>query len=163
MSVENDLKRSSLPMLIPLGEFAKGSGVKLSRPVYVAGSKLNCRIHLKSTTVSSTHALLVQTRHLTYVRDLCSRSHVYVNGLEVKEAVLQDGDVLAIGRFTFKYVGPKKEHGQEPPVGPATLQVSGAELPLPVDERAMVIGRRNTCDVPLLEESVSTTHAVIFS
>jgi pSer/pThr/pTyr-binding forkhead associated (FHA) protein len=163
MAVDTDVKRSSLPLLIPLGEYAKNPPIKLSRPVFVIGSKPNCRIHLKSTTVSSTHAMIVQTRHLTYIRDLCSRTHVYVNGLEVKEAVLQDGDQIAIGRFTFRYQGPKNQHGVEPPVGPAALEVSGAELPIPVEERSIVVGRRPTCDLPLLEESVSTAHAVIFA
>ena len=161
MAVETSVKRSSLPVLIPLGAHAKNPHIKLTRPVYVIGSKSNCRIKLVSSTVSSTHALLVQTRHITYLRDLCSRTHIFVNGQQVKEAILHDGDLIALGRFTFKYQGPKKDHGSEPIVGPAALEVAGAPLPVPIEERVTVIGRRQSCDIPLLEQSVSTVHAVI--
>ena len=163
MPVDPEPKRSSLPALIPQGTYAKHPPIKLSRPVYVLGSKDRCRIHLTSSTVSSAHALLVQTRHLTYICDLCSRSHVFVNGKQIKEAILTDGDLIAIGKFTFKYQGPKKAHGEEPLPGPAALEVAGAELPIPIDTLTMMIGRRQICDIPLLEEAVSTTHAVIFS
>ncbi|HEX3356463.1 MAG TPA: FHA domain-containing protein, partial [Tepidisphaeraceae bacterium] len=161
MSEETSDKRTSLPVLIPLGLHAKNQPIKLGRPVYVLGAKQHCRIHLVSSTVSNTHAVLVQTRHITYIRDLCSRTHIYVNGDEVKESVLKNGDLLTIGRFQFKYQGPIKDHGAEPAVPPGVLNVAGAETPVPLESRAIVIGRRPTCDVPLLEESVSTIHAVI--
>jgi pSer/pThr/pTyr-binding forkhead associated (FHA) protein len=161
MSEQNSDKRTSLPVLIPLGLHAKNQPIKLGRPVYVLGSKQQCRIHLVSSSVSNTHAVLVQTRHITYIRDLCSRTHVYVNGDEVTEAVLHDGDLLTIGRFQFKYQGPIKDHGAEPACLPAVMNVVGSDTPVPLENRAIVIGRRPTCDVPLLEESVSTIHAVI--
>src|SRR6185312_14211984 len=106
MSVDADPQRRSLPQLIPQGVHGRNAPVLLSRPVYIIGSRDRCRIRLQSTTVSSTHALLVQTRHLTYIRDLCSRSHTYVNGQQVKESILKDGDIIGIGKFTFKYQGP---------------------------------------------------------
>src|SRR5204862_437038 len=88
MSVETSVKRSSLPMLIPLGAHAKNPPIKLTRPVYVIGAKSSCRIQLVSSTVSQAHALLVQTRHGCYIRDLASRTQVFVNGKQVKEAAL---------------------------------------------------------------------------
>ncbi len=161
MSEQNSDKRTSLPVLLPLGLHAKNQPIKLGRPVYVLGSKQQCRIHLVSSSVSNTHAVLVQTRHITYIRDLCSRTHIFVNGDEVTEAVLRDGDLLTIGRFQFKYMGPIKDHGAEPACLPAVMNVVGSDTPVPLENRAIVIGRRPTCDVPLLEESVSTIHAVI--
>ena len=74
MAVDTDVKRSSLPLLIPLGEYAKNPPIKLGRPVFIMGSKPSCRIHLKSTTVSSTHAMLVQT----FTTFLPSGSCVYI-------------------------------------------------------------------------------------
>jgi hypothetical protein len=43
------------------------------------------------------------------------------------------------------------------------LEVAGAELPIPLESRVIVIGRRPTCGIPLLESSVSTAHAVLFT
>src|SRR5437773_1256306 len=97
---------SSGPALIPMGQHACKPPIALNRPVFLVGSRENARIHLQSTTVSKAHALLVQTRHLTYVRDLASREHTFVNDQPIREQVLHDGDILRIGRFTFSYRGP---------------------------------------------------------
>ena len=137
---DNPAKRSSLPVLIPQGAYAGSAPIKLGWPAFVLGSKDRCRIKLVSSTVSGTHALLVQTRHTTFIRDLCSRSHVFVNGKQVKEAELNDGDLIAIGKFTLKYQGPKNDHGAEPPPQPAALEVAGAELPIPIETRSILIG-----------------------
>src|SRR5438046_1832775 len=42
------------------------------------------------------------------------------------------------------------------------MVVDGADIPVPIDGKSMVIGRREICDIHLLEDSVSTTHAIIF-
>src|SRR2546421_4426324 len=93
-------------MLIPMGAHAGRSPIALSKPFYVIGSRRSARIHLLSSTVSKAHALLIQTRHATYLRDLASRTHTYVNGQPIPEVILQENDPIAIGRFTFEYPGP---------------------------------------------------------
>ncbi|HVT88950.1 MAG TPA: FHA domain-containing protein, partial [Tepidisphaeraceae bacterium] len=45
---------------------------------------------------------------------------------------------------------------------PAKLEISGADYPIVIDQRVILIGRRPSCDIHLLEDSVSTAHAVIF-
>src|SRR6185295_10197129 len=47
------------------------------------------------------------------------------------------------------------------PAAPAQLDVSEADFPVPIDQRVMLVGRRSASDIHLLEESVSTGHAVI--
>src|SRR5690606_8857066 len=44
----------------------------------------------------------------------------------------------------------------------AALDIVGVEIPLPFDGPTTVIGRRMGSDVRLTEESVSTSHAIIF-
>ncbi|HYE17094.1 MAG TPA: FHA domain-containing protein [Tepidisphaeraceae bacterium] len=71
--------------------------------------------------------------------------------------------MLKIGSFTFKYKdGPKKGPEERDAGHDADLVVDGADAPLAVAEKVMLIGRRPTCDVSLMEVSVSTAHAIIF-
>ncbi|WP_428936789.1 FHA domain-containing protein [Fontivita pretiosa] len=154
------------PALIPMGHHAGKPPIPLVRPVSVVGSRSSARIHLISSSVSKAHALLVRSDARTYIRDLASRTGVIVNGQQVREAILSDGDEIQIGKFTFKYAaGPGEDRplrAPAPPAPPARLDVAGAQFPVPIDQRVLLIGRRSTCDVHLLEDSVSTAHAVIF-
>lgn len=158
----NSNSASSGPALIPMGEYAHYGAIALKRPVMLIGSRSNAHIHLTSRSVSKAHALLVQTRSGTYIRDLMSREHLYVNGDQVREVVLNDGDLVKIGKFTFKYQSAKVRLKPEVDPGPGVIDVTGGEMPIPIEERVMLIGRRPGSDIALLEESVSTAHAVIF-
>jgi pSer/pThr/pTyr-binding forkhead associated (FHA) protein len=157
-------RKSSGPALLPVEHHQGKPPIALVRPIWVIGSRSNARLHLLSNTVSKAHALLVNSSGRFYIRDLASRSKVFINGEEIREADLTDGDVIKIGSFTFKYIAGPGERPTAPPVEPppAKLQVTGAEYPVPIDQRVMLIGRRPACDIHLLEESVSTAHAVIF-
>src|SRR5687767_3129106 len=120
------------PALVPMGHHQGKPGVPLSRPVTVIGSRSTARIHLISSTVSKAHALLVKSDGGMYIRDLASRAHVYVNGEQVREADLGDGDLIKIGSFTFKYVaGRIRRHGTGAPPAPARLDVTGGQFPIP--------------------------------
>ena len=101
MAVSSSVKSNSAssgPALIPMGEYAHYGAIALKRPVMLIGSRSNAHIHLTSRSVSKAHALLVQTRSGTYIRDLVSREHLYVNGDQVREVVLNDGDLVKIGK-----------------------------------------------------------------
>src|SRR5258708_2788821 len=153
------------PSLIPLGHHQGKPPIPLMRPVTLIGSRHNAHLHLLSRQISKAHALLISSDGRVYVRDLASRTHVYVNGQEVHEADLVDGDLLKLGSFTFKFqaaAGMKqKPRVDETPAG--QLEVEGADFPLQLDQRVMLIGRRPSCDISLVEDSASTAHAVIFS
>lgn len=135
------------------------------RPVTLVGSRQNAHLHLLSRSVSKAHALLLNSDGGLYIRDLSSRTHIYVNGQEVREANLADGDIVKVGSFTFKYqaAAGMKQRPRMDELPAAALEVTGAEFPLSVEGRVMLIGRRASCDVSLIEESVSTCHAVLFS
>src|SRR5688572_18387953 len=154
------------PTLTPLGHYAGRPPIPISRTVTIIGSRTDSRLHLHSSTVSKTHCMIVNTANGAYCRDLASRTKVIVNGRPHRETDLNDGDKLQIGKFEFQFnaglgVAPGKPTSFDP-APPAVLHVEGGEMPLPIEERVILIGRRTICDVPLTEESVSTTHAVIF-
>jgi pSer/pThr/pTyr-binding forkhead associated (FHA) protein len=152
------------PSLIPLGHHTGKPPIPLHRPVTIIGSRSNARIHLTSSSVSKAHALVVKDGPVTYIRDLASRTHVYISGEKIREHDLEDGELIKIGSFTFKFVAGNERPAQATathlPTG--ALRVSGVDYPVPIDQRVLLIGRRSTCDVHLLEDSVSTAHAVLF-
>src|ERR1700742_2424250 len=92
------------PALVPLGSHGENPPIPLARPVWVVGSRSNARLHLLSSTVSKAHALIVRSNGIAYIRDLASRTKVYVNDSPTREADLANGDLLRIGRFNFKFI-----------------------------------------------------------
>jgi pSer/pThr/pTyr-binding forkhead associated (FHA) protein len=136
----------------------------MGRPFTLVGARQRAHLHLLSPSISKCHAILVNDRGTLYVRDLASRDHVFVNGKQVRETDLKNGDLVKFGSFTFKFVdGSGKARGKPTNRAPeAELEISGSSLPMPFDGRVMVIGRRPGCDVVLDEQSVSTIHAAIF-
>src|SRR5438270_7662590 len=137
------------PALIPLGHHQGKPAIPLMRPVTLVGSRHNAHLHLLSRQISKAHALIISSDGRVYVRDLASRTHVYVNGQEVREAYLEDGDLLKLGSFTFKFqaaVGMKQApRTDETPAG--QFHIEGVDFAIPVDSRVMLVGRRPTCDI----------------
>ncbi len=163
-SLQSIASGKTAPTLTPTGKFAGKPEVPLSRTVTLIGSGAGARLQLISSTVSKSHALLVNCGNGPYVRDLASRTKVLVNGNEVREAVLKQGDSVQFGKFAFTFNQPgdgeKSESIEAPPA--AQVQVTGVDSPIPLSERCLLLGRRDTCDIVIADEAVSTAHAVIF-
>jgi pSer/pThr/pTyr-binding forkhead associated (FHA) protein len=141
--------------------------MSLSRPATVIGSRNRSHIHLVSPQVSKSHAMVVNGGSAgCYIRDLASRTHVLVNGQQVKESELKDGDVIGVGPFSFRFTDPNKKPrrrgGVQTNIPAGALRVSTRTLPFTLDARTTLIGRRAICDIALDDMDVSTTHAVIF-
>jgi pSer/pThr/pTyr-binding forkhead associated (FHA) protein/predicted nucleic acid-binding Zn-ribbon protein len=145
----------------------------LSRPVILIGSRSICRVQLNSSSISQVHALLVKSGDTYYIRDLASRAHVYVDGRKVREHALRDGELIKLGSFVLKFVAPADASLPEPgadgigpgqfaPILPASLTPASGEMPVPIEDRVLLIGRRPGSDVTLLEATASSSHAVIF-
>ena len=146
---------------VPIGAFAGKPAMPLTRPVLVIGSGPHARFLLKSDTVSTSHTLLIHTAAGWYLRDLVSRTHTILNGKSVRESPVHNGDTLTIGKFVF-HCAIDGAPAEFTPVAPAALEITDAEIPVPVDTRTVLIGRRVGCEVRLIEESVSLVHAVLF-
>ena len=134
--------------------------VELARAVVLIGSEPYNHIRIASSTVSRSHALILNSDGGSYIRDLMSRSGLLVNGEKVREKALFDGDLIQIGRYSFTFqAGMVPESGKEAPAA----QLKIGNFVLPVNQRAIVIGRRAGCDLILDNDLVSTVHAVIFT
>lgn len=165
MAVQTPKKSSALPWpaLVPLGHHAGKSAISLKKTVILVGSRHNAHLHLLSRHVSKAHALILNDGGRSYIRDLASREQIYVNGVAEREAWLNEGDLLKIGSFTFKFKeGPAGAGARKSGLPDAVLAVEGVDAPLAIAEKVMLIGRRATCDISLIEASVSTAHAVMF-
>jgi pSer/pThr/pTyr-binding forkhead associated (FHA) protein len=151
---------------VPHGRFKGKPSLPLSRPVTVIGSRSRAHLHLVSSQVSKSHAVVINAGGGFYIRDLCSRTHVFVNGKQVNEAELRDGDIVAVGPFTFRFTDVPRPGGvtsSAPDAPDGVLRLSNRPLPMPLDgRRVTVIGRRPTCDIGIDEMEVSTTHAIVF-
>src|SRR4051812_17186853 len=152
------------PMLVPIDKHQGETPLPLGRLVTLVGSSPSARIYLPSKSVSRCHAVIINTAGGLFVRDLASRTQVRVNGRVVNEADLRDADVLQIGTFTFRFADAPARGARTPapPVPAAALDVQGLDEPLPVSGRSVLIGRRETADVSLTENSASSAHALIF-
>src|SRR4051812_49386789 len=101
MASSSSSKSKASAALVPRGSNEGKPPIPLSRPVWIIGSRKGCHLNLVSPHVSQAHALIVNTGHGFYIKDLASRTHTYVNKHAINEAVLKDGDKLQIGNFKF--------------------------------------------------------------
>ncbi|MDR3623140.1 MAG: FHA domain-containing protein [Paludisphaera borealis] len=69
--------------------------------VALIGRAVGCDMTLTDDSVSRFHASFVRTPGGLWVVDLRSREGVFVGGIRVRWAWLDDGDSVRIGRFTF--------------------------------------------------------------
>jgi pSer/pThr/pTyr-binding forkhead associated (FHA) protein len=146
-----------------LGDRLGKTPLKLLKTVVVVGCDEHCHLHLKSSTISRHHALLIQEKHGVYVRDLGSRTKVVVNGQPEREKPLEDGDEIHFGRFSFKFTSASSNGVSENGVVAAQIIFNGKPLPNLFNSRTLLIGRGEECDVSVGSEYVSSRHAVIFS
>jgi len=92
-----------------------GFSVEFTRPEMLVGRHSVADVRLRSPEVSRRHCRFVFSEGNWQVFDLSSMNGVWVNGLRVPHAILQNKDVLHIGSYDF-----------EVEIGPSTIPMSGA-------------------------------------
>ena len=121
--------------------------VHLTKERTTLGRRLYNDIVIKHLAVSGEHALLQMAGHEVYIEDLSSTNGTYVNGKSVKKQLLQDRDMIEIGKYRIQY---DKEAGRsEPASGPS--QGSGA-MPMNAAIRVLsgiAVGRELTLVKPV--------------
>lgn len=154
----------SIPCLLPLTAGGTRPPIILADSSIVIGSGDSAQIRLKSLSVSKAHALLLVADAKAYVRDLASRTELFVNDVAVREAWLNHGDVVRVGRFGFGVVEDASvQGGRVGPLAPAmVLRVEGEAEDRRVTEPVVLIGRRAKCDLSIADDSLSGAHAILF-
>ncbi len=70
-------------------------------------------IVIDNLAVSGEHAVLQMSGNEVHLEDLNSTNGTYVNGKAVKKQLLQNSDVVEIGKYKIKYVNEAQEAGFE--------------------------------------------------
>src|SRR5258706_1752002 len=151
------------PALLPMGALAGRPPIPIARPATLVGSRTSANLRLHSSQVSKAHALILSSDSKVYLRDLNSRTKTFVNGNEVVDAELREGDQIKIGRYQFRFTaGPKIQSTARRRTLPAGQLETDAGDVINLDQRTVVIGQRAGCDLVIPGGTVSTTHAAIY-
>jgi predicted component of type VI protein secretion system len=133
-------------MSFRLSPLIRGSApsIVLQRPVLLIGRHDECDVRINSPKVSRRHCCLAMAYDRVLIRDLGSRNGVRVNGREIDESRLYEGDELAIGPILFRLealddnpetIGaPASRRAPSPPQPPA------AAIPVPPSNRPATAG-----------------------
>jgi pSer/pThr/pTyr-binding forkhead associated (FHA) protein len=81
---------------------AGGLTIELTEPDMLVGRHSEADVRLPLPDVSRRHCRFLFREGIWQITDLQSLNGVYVNGEQVQEAALQDGDTLGIGSCHFK-------------------------------------------------------------
>lgn len=92
-----------------------GAALELNRPEMIVGRHSETDVRLRSPEVSRRHCRFVFADSQWQVFDLNSLNGVWVNGMRVQHAILQNKDALHIGPYDF-----------EVEIGPTILPMTGA-------------------------------------
>lgn len=158
--------------LVMLTAPAPGAEYALSRLPSKIGRSEDIDITVNHRSISREHAEFSEIDGDVVIRDLESANGVRVNGEDVGEATLTDGDVLEFGQVRFRYVGSgveftfdpeapdvASEDDEEEAEGPARLPVVGAVLILVVAVAAAAAIAVKGAHDRRRATSSSTTHA----
>jgi chromosome segregation ATPase len=88
--------------LVPLGN-ESGECLPLNRRTTIGRATEN-DVCLKDTSISRHHALIVVSRHGSFIEDQESVNGVTVNGRRIRNARLADGDVITLGLRRFRFM-----------------------------------------------------------
>ena len=166
LAPEMTARTGSGPALVPCGHDAHQPPFRLDRTVTLVGSRHRAHIRLESDEVSRSHAVVVKLGGLVMIRDLASRTSVFVNGRQVVEAQLHDGDYVSIGRFGLRFSagaagGPSRPTDTPPEYGGGATLYGLRPEGVPLDRPICVLGSRRGVDVLIEGRAVSFAHAVI--
>ena len=79
--------------------------VPLDKERVTVGRKPHNDIQIENLAVSSEHARIVTILNDSFLEDLGSTNGTLVNGNPIKKHILQNNDVIEIGKYTLKFVG----------------------------------------------------------
>ncbi len=80
-----------------------GLEIALKKRKVTLGRKLDCDICLDDSLVSDEHAVILKTNGGFVIEDLNSRNGLALNGREVHQQRLRNGDMIDIGSFKLRF------------------------------------------------------------
>src|SRR6266852_2567338 len=86
--------------------------VSLDKERMTIGRKPHNDIQIDNLAVSGEHACIVTILNDSFLEDLGSTNGTLVNGNSIKKHILQNHDVIEIGKYKLKYIGDAPAAGQ---------------------------------------------------
>ena len=86
--------------------------VPLDKERIMIGRKASNDIQIENLAVSGEHACIVTILNDSFLEDLGSTNGTLVNGNPIKKHILQNSDVIEIGKYKLKYVADALAAGQ---------------------------------------------------
>ena len=87
--------------------------VQLTKDRTTLGRRPYNDIVIDNLAVSGEHAVLQMSGNEVHIEDLNSTNGSYVNGKAVKKQLLQNSDVIEVGKYKIKFVNEAAEQGYE--------------------------------------------------
>ncbi len=88
--------------------------VPLDKERVTIGRKPQNDVQIENLAVSGEHACIVTILNDSFLEDLGSTNGTLVNGNPIKKHILQNNDVIEIGKYKLKYLGDAPSAGQTP-------------------------------------------------
>ncbi len=88
--------------------------VALDKERVTIGRKPQNDVQIENLAVSGEHACIVTILNDSFLEDLGSTNGTLVNGNPIKKHILQNNDVIEIGKYKLKYIGEAPASGQTP-------------------------------------------------
>lgn len=156
--------------LVVKGGLGTGTEIDCHRVVTLLGSRKGCKVRLQHPRISAVHLAVVNTGADVFAVDLVTRTGTLLNGLKMEHESVSDGDMLAIGPWTFRIDIESQVnngnsdihvHGLEPAPHIAALEHLSTNQVLRPTRNVCVIGRRSGCDITISDRRVSRAHALL--
>ena len=87
--------------------------VQLTKDRTTLGRRPYNDIVIDNLAVSGEHAVMQMSGSEVHIEDLNSTNGSYVNGKAIKKHLLQNGDVIEVGKYKIKFVGDAAENSFE--------------------------------------------------
>ncbi|MEA1980049.1 MAG: FHA domain-containing protein [candidate division Zixibacteria bacterium] len=105
--IEKDIVQKHGSSVLIGEENSEFSEFKIDRDVITLGKAKFCHIHCKGFWMSGIQAKLVHDDNCYYIVNLGKKGKTLINGERTEKSVLKNGDIITVGKSTFKFVEGK--------------------------------------------------------
>ncbi|MBL0285538.1 MAG: FHA domain-containing protein [Zoogloea sp.] len=125
------------------------------------GRKPHNDIQIDNLAISGDHAAIVTILNDAFLEDMNSTNGTYVNGQPVKKHVLQDNDVIELGKYRLKFIADSSAVASEQDEAMSFAQTSGTGDDFPATPEPQAAGSSSVPPAAALGmiQILSGTHA----
>jgi len=147
----------NMPTLVVTREDIMVKELELKQGELIIGRDDDCGLTLNDHSISNHHAKIITLFNATYIEDMGSTNGTFVNGKQVKEHILRDGDVVTVGkRYRLGFEKTSSVAGEK---GDKTTVMNRGEMSNALAEFARKEKQQKNDKAPASSMPVSATHS----